>query len=356
MGLFPVGKLQNHPDVETWKKAILESQEILLAYGIVAITDMAVSREAIAAWKEIADTDGLKMRVDTSLIMNDYFGEEADPQGTLKLLDQFKTRLLDPMSVKWGADGTPLTGTSVMLEPYKNNPDSHGIPTVNEDMKAQMLDNMDAGFQMRVHAIGDGTARMAIDLIEKARKKNPNYKRPAQLAHALWVHPDDMDRMRELDIVADMSPPVYFRFAQGDLYNPILGKERADSRANIAELIRRGVTVSYGSDWPASAPNANPFRHLEGMITRENPDGPYPGGPLGEPIDLAAGLKIMTINGAYAMEHNDITGSIEVGKFADMIVLDQNPFDLVEAGKAKDISDIKVRRTIFEGNVVYEGG
>lgn len=119
-------------------------------------------------------------------------------------------------------------------------------------------------------------------------------------------------------------------------------------------MLRRGVKVSYGSDWPASAPNANPFRNMEAMITRENPDDhSYPGGPLGEPISLEDAMRIFTINGAYAMEHADITGSIEVGKFADMIVLDNNPFELVKAGKAKDTGKIKVKRTVFEGNLVY---
>ena len=107
------------------------------------------------------------------------------------------------------------------------------------------------------------------------------------------------------------------------------------------------------SDWPASAPNANPFRHIEAMITREHPDRQYPGGPLGEPIDLESALKIVTLNGAYAMQHDDVTGSIEVGKYADMIVLDHDPFALVDAGKTKEIGDITVRRTVFEGDVVY---
>ena len=77
MGLFRVGSIQTHPEVPMWKKAILESQDILHGFGIVAITDAAVSREAIMAWAELASEDKVRLRVDTALIMNDYFGEEA---------------------------------------------------------------------------------------------------------------------------------------------------------------------------------------------------------------------------------------------------------------------------------------
>jgi hypothetical protein len=77
-------------------------------------------------------------------------------------------------------------------------------------------------------------------------------------------------------------------------------------------------------------------------------------GKLGDPIDLETALRILTINGAIAMETDDVTGSIEVGKYADMIVLDNNPFDLVEANKASEIGDMLVMRTIFEGEVVYD--
>ena len=294
------------------------------------------------------------MRVDTALIMNDYFGEEARAQETLSLLTGYQSRLIDPFTVKWGADGTPLTKTSVMLKPYEGT-DNHGILTISENMMNQMRENMRDGLKMMVHSIGDGTTNVVLDLIEEGRENYPAFDAVAQIAHPLWVSPEDMDRMARLNIVADMSPPVYFRFPTGDLYDAILGASRAAQRAQIAEMTRRGVTVSYGSDWPASAPTANPFRNMEAMITRENPDDPnYPGGPLGEGISLEDVMRIFTINGAYAMEHDDITGTLEVGKFADLVVLDKNPFELVETGNANEIGKLQVVMTVFEGEIVHD--
>ena len=91
-------------------------------------------------------------------------------------------------------------------------------------------------------------------------------------------------------------------------------------------------------------------------MTRQNPDGEYPGELLGEPINLSDAIKIFTLNGAIAMEHDDVTGSIEMGKYADMVVLNQDLFDLVETGRADEISETLVTRTLFEGEVVFESG
>ena len=122
---------------------------------------------------------------------------------------------------------------------------------------------------------------------------------------------------------------------------------------NIKAFLDEGVMVSYGSDWPAGTPNANPWRAIEGMITRMDPDETYEG-TLGEPIDLETALRIVTINGAISMENDEVTGSIEEGKYADMIILDTNPFDLVESKQLDKIGDIIVLKTLFEGEVVYE--
>ena len=89
------------------------------------------------------------------------------------------------------------------------------------------------------------------------------------------------------------------------------------------------------------------------MITRRDPKGEIPG-KLGEGIDLKTGIRILTINGAMAMMHEDKTGSIEVGKLADFIILDQNLFELEKAGRLDRISDTHALKTIFEGKVVYD--
>ena len=116
----------------------------------------------------------------------------------------------------------------------------------------------------------------------------------------------------------------------------------------IKEFVDAGINVSYGSDWPSGTPDADAWRALEGLVTRKDPTGENPG-RLGEPVDLETGLRILTINGARTMHQEDVTGSIEAGKYADMIVLDRNLFEIDES----DIGDVKVRSTVFQGREVY---
>ena len=109
------------------------------------------------------------------------------------------------------------------------------------------------------------------------------------------------------------------------------------------------ATVAIGSDWPAGTPTADPFRGLEGLVTRMDPWNEHEG-RLGEPVSLEDAVVMMTLNGVKLMEREDEFGSIAVGKFADMIVLDQNLFE-IEAAK---ISNTNVLQTIFGGEVVYD--
>jgi hypothetical protein len=214
---------------------------------------------------------------------------------------------------------------------------------------------MAAGAQLMVHSVGDGTARKVLDAIENAREKHPENKLPVQLAHAVFVHPDDIARMKKLNVIAEISPPMYFWGPVTTATIPALGQERISRAHSVKDMLDAGLLVTYGSDWPASAPTANPWRNLEGMLTRLHPDGEYTEyGPLGEGIDLRTALQIFTVNGAKAMGTEKITGTIEVGKYADMVVLDSNPFDLVESGKANQLSDLNATLTVFEGEVVFD--
>ena len=128
----------------------------------------------------------------------------------------------------------------------------------------------------------------------------------------------------------------------------MLGAARYARWQAISEFVDAGATVAIGSDWPAGTPDADPWKGVEGMVTRMDPftnEGPA----LGDPIDLETALKIVTINGAAAMSQDDVAGSIEVGKHADMILLDRNLFEI----EPTEISEVKVLSTVFAGKEVY---
>lgn len=353
-GMTAVLQHVSQPTLPQWKQAILDSQTVLHGFGITAITDAAAgNRVTLEAYNALEENGALKLRVDYVTILNDYMADILEPWDVIADRDQYRTRLLDPDRAKIGADGVPISGASLLLEPYTNNPDTYGKMTVSEEQLAELIDVAGEGMQIMIHAIGDGTIRKALDTIEAARAAHPENNRPAQIAHPIWPHPDDIPRFKELNVVAEVSPPTYFWSPLAKGHVPVLGDERMKRTMPIKEFLDAGVIVSYGSDWPAGTATANPWRHLEGMVTRLNPDGDYPGEILGEPISLEDALRIFTINGAFSMEHDDVTGSIEVGKYADMIVLDTNPFDLVDESQADKIGDMNVTRTLFEGEIVF---
>jgi hypothetical protein len=352
--MFPVLKINPPATPEQWRKAIVDSRDLLHAYGVTAYTDAICNREAMQAYKDM-DTEGvLKMRVECNIMMTDYQADVIEPWKIIEDREQFRSRLVDPTRAKWGADGIPLSKSSVMLEPYVGEPDNYGILGLEEKEMENFERIFGKGMQLMVHTIGDGTTRKVLDYVEKARVAHPDNKRPVQFAHPIWTHPDDIKRMAELNVVAEVSPPMYFWNGLLKSHVAVLGEERTNKAMPIREYLDAGVLVTYGSDWPAGTSSANPWRCMEGMITRLNPDGEFPGERLGEPISLEEAMRIFTINGATAMENEKVTGSIEVGKYADMIVLNHNPFDLVEAKQADKIGDMLVTKTVFEGEVVFD--
>ena len=267
---------------------------------------------------------------------------------TLLKRNEYESDLIRPDSYKYWADGTPMSYTSLLIEPYANR-DSLGEMTMSPAQLARARELLDEGLIGRFHSITDGTARVLLDMVEGYRKDNPQSTQPVHIGHNGLVHPEDIPRYRELNVIAEFSPAFWFPQPVNALIPEYLGEERRERWYPIAALHRAGATVAIGSDWPAGTPTADPFRGLEGLVTRMDPWNEHEG-RLGEPVSLEDAVVMMTLNGVKLMEREDEFGSIAVGKFADMIILDQNLFE-IEAAK---ISNTNVLQTIFGGEVVYD--
>jgi hypothetical protein len=169
------------------------------------------------------------------------------------------------------------------------------------------------------------------------------------MAHVQFVHPDDIARFGELNMTATFQP----LWAYEDEYityftRPLVGPERIKNTYPIGAIKKAGGRIAFGSDWAVSS--ANPLEGMEVAITRMDPYSNE-----GEPflpehaISLEDAIEAYTINSAYVNFLDDTTGSIEVGKYADLIVLDQNLFEIPTSA----ISDTKVLLTLLEGETVY---
>jgi len=350
MGL--VGWHIDRPPAEAYKRAIERSLKQMTAWGITSFIDMMALEASIDAYFELDTEDKLPFRLNVALAMNEYTNDVATAEEAREYLPQAierATEKIDTRHFKYWGDGTPISYTSLLVEPYADR-DTYGSITMTDEMIEDAIGYLGQGIGGHMHSITDGTTRRILDLVEEARERYPGQVRRFHIGHNQLVHPDDYPRYVDLDVVAEIGPAMWFPFAATPVLIERLGEERALQRYfDVRSMLDAGITVAWGSDWPAGTPDANPFRGLESLVTRAHPSGDFEGS-FGTPIGLEEGIRIITMGSAYAMEREDSIGSIEVGKHADFIVLDRNLFEI----PPDTIYDTVVKRTVFAGETVHE--
>jgi predicted amidohydrolase YtcJ len=200
-----------------------------------------------------------------------------------------------------------------------------------------------------VHAIGDRAIRMALDALGRTRGANGPRDLRHGITHLELIDPADIPRFRALGVVANFEP----LWANGDEYltkltEPFLGAARSRWLYPIASVVRSGAVVTGGSDWSVSS--LDPLEGIEVGITHRDPgDTVTAPWQAAERVDLPTMIALYTINAAWAHHLERETGSIEVGKFADLVVLDRNLF----AVPPSRIHEARVMRTLLEGRTVF---
>ena len=222
-----------------------------------------------------------------------------------------------------------------------------------------------AGFHVHVHALSDKAVRIAVDEFGKVKNLADQSDLTQSLAHIQLAHPDDQQRIGELQISAVFT----FVWAGPGVQYDMMVIPFIDEVAGVADLYNMdhyymqnvypaksiqefgGVLVN-GSDAPVGSRDPMPFMSLQQSVVRSN-DGEV---VLNEDqrIDIHSAIAAFTINGAKLMRHDDKLGSIETGKTADLIVLSRNIVELAESGEPYEIGETEVTMTVFDGNVVYE--
>lgn len=278
-----------------------------------------------------------------------------------------RARYQDPLfqvnAVKFFADGS---GLSIFLEePFSSLPPSfpegyRGYPGWDpETMAAAVVESAKLGFQLHIHAIGDAAVRISLDAIEAAEQAlGRNDIRPA-IIHLFLVNEQDRRRLADLNVVAVVQPvwmqrdPFYY---QG--YLPTLGEARCDRMFPLKSFFDRGVLVTSSTDFPI----VNPPSPLDGIaigVLRWSPGVSAPGDVWApdERADVRQMIRSYTINGAEALFLENETGSIEIGKSADLVVLNENLFDIPAETIGfswRGSGTAKVLMTMFQGRTVYQ--
>ncbi|MEC8949976.1 MAG: amidohydrolase [Pseudomonadota bacterium] len=332
------------------------SRDHLHSLGITAVQDAMLKLTpgdayfGLPAYLALEERGELNLHVINAMYWQNDISLEEQLPAFLKARDE-STPYIHNTAIKIWQDGVIETETAALLEPYLNRGDQFVGELLNEPaVLNEAVAALDAaGFQIHFHAIGDRAIRSAFDSIQAAREANGKHDNRHHISHIQLFSPEDIPRFAELDVVANFQP--LWAIEDGyitDLTIPRIGEERGKFLYPIGSVQRTGARVAFGSDWYVTS--ANPLDGIEAAVTRLDPDGKTDE-PLGEneEINLAQAIENYTLNSAYVNFLDVDTGSIEIGKLADIIVLDRNLFDV----PASEINQVRVIATLFRGELVF---
>jgi hypothetical protein len=204
-----------------------------------------------------------------------------------------------------------------------------------------------AGLQIAIHAIGDKANHEILNLYERLEQENGPRDRRLRIEHAQQLRSADIPRFGQLHVIASMQPSQLTD--DGRWAEKRLGVDRAKTSYAFRSLLDSGAVLAFGSDWPVA-----PMKPLEGIyaaVTRRSDDGKHPAGWIPEQkITVAEALYAYTMGSAFAEFEDDIKGSLEPGKIADLVVLNE---DILHVS-ADDLARAQVEMTVVGGRVVYE--
>lgn len=321
------------------ERALQEARE----NGITSVQDITFQPDLVA-YQALEKDNKLTCRFYTRLPINDYknlvnagiqagFGSDKIKLGSLKAY----------------ADGSLGSSTALMFKPYQQNPNTKGLPSdiiINGNLRKWALDADKNHLQLSVHAIGDSANYLTLKIFEECVKANPAWDRRFRIEHAQHVRFEDLPLFKQMGAIASVQP--YHCIDDGVWAAKRIGDRIAYTHP-YASFIKAGIKLCMGSDWSVAPLNA--IYGIYGAVTRRTVDGSHPFGWVPEQkIPVEEAIKGYTINNAYAAFEENEKGSIEVGKLADMVVLDQ---DILTIDPIK-IFNVKVWMTIFDGKVIYE--
>ena len=357
---------KNIPAPALDEKARLTAAELkkMSAFGITSLMDAYVTPSEEAVWRNLYDTGRLPMRVRMAIYLTDpdAAAGERDSDGddaVARLVKVSKDAEVDPDFLRAGivkvfADGVMEypAQTAALLSPYL---DADGKPTeksgtlyFDPERFSRLVQKLDAaGLTVHMHAIGDRAVRASLDAFAAARAANGDRDNRHQIAHLQLIDPADFPRFKQLGVIADFQLEWAKREpATEEALEPYLGPDRYRYVYPAGSLHRAGATIIGGSDWDVST--YNPFHAFQVAVTRGGGAGREPLN-LDERIPLETAIDAYTINAAYAMKQDKITGSLEVGKRADLVVLDRDILTI----DPETIDDTKVLATYLDGRLVY---
>jgi predicted amidohydrolase YtcJ len=343
------------PTIDEIVEGLELAQAYLLRLGITAWQDAWVEPDELEAYRVFAERGRLVGRATAC----HWWQREAGSEQIESIVER-RSRAdglgrLRANTVKIMLDGVAENYTAAMLEPYRGADGTatpnRGISFVEPGALKRHVTELDSlGFQVHFHALGDRAVREGLDAVEAALDANGPSDRRHHLAHLQLVDPADVARFAPLGAVANIQPFWACNDRQmTDLTLPFLPPDRATLQYPFRSLLAAGATIAGGSDWTVSTPNV--LMEVETAVNRVSPEdrsaAPFLPEQALDPLDA---LAAFTRGSAYVNHLDDVTGSIEVGKLADLVALDRD----ILAPDAGPLGDARVVLTLVEGDVVHE--
>ncbi len=335
----PLEQILPEKDPALLHQALLRAQAECLKYGLTSVQDAGLKDYQIAAVKMAKAIGELPIR------MNVMISSTTHGLDSLLREGPYISNDLSVRSVKVYGDGALGSRGAALLEPYADDPGNYGLLMFAEDSLLKLAKACDAaGFQVCVHAIGDAANRQVLNVYEQVLQGQNNKR--WRIEHCQIIHPDDMPRFGELSVL----PSVQTTHATSDMFwaDERLGEERMPTAYPYKELMLQNGILVNGTDFPVE--QISPMLTFFSAVARTNTAmEPFGGFQMENALYRIAALRSMTIWPAYASFEEDKKGSIEVGKWADLVILDAD----IMSVRLPEIPRIKVLATMVNGQWLY---
>lgn len=338
------------PNHDQRRKAIELAMDDISSHGLTSVQDNS-SWEDFLVYQELEREGKLNVRISEWL----PFDDPVDTLNSKRNSQPASDNMLHTGMLKGFMDGSLGSKTAALLEPYSDDPKNSGLPQYEPaKLNAMTRERVLAGYQVGFHAIGDRGVQMALDAFDEAEKAakekgvkaaNGGENFRLRIEHAQVTTPQQILRFKQLNVIASMQPShltTDMNWAESRL-----GPQRAAHSYAWAELLKRGVVLAFGTDYPVEP--VTPFRGLYAAVTRQSEDGKKSYYPE-QKLTIEQAITAYTTGSAYAEFAEKQKGKLEPGMLADFVVLDQD----VTAVPFPKILATKVLRTVVGGRTVYE--
>ena len=338
-------RMKTQPAIEDMEKGLRLMNHDFLSLGITSAHDASgLYPDEIAAFQRGVTQGWIDLRLYLMFRVTGETNQLGERLLETGLLTGFGNDRLRIGPYKIMLDGAGSGGSAAMREPYPSDPKEFGILYLTqEELDAKILKAHRAGYQVAIHAIGDRAVEMALTGYERALRQYPRANHRHRIEHCAFLDDAMMDKIRDLGVVPALGLP--FLYELGDTYLSIFGHDRLGCIYPFRSLSERGIPVALSSDTPVI--NPNPMHGIFFALTHRTKNG-QPLAPH-ESVDLMSVIRAYTWNGAYASFEEDIKGSLEPGKLADIVVLSRDIFNT----PPEEILEINADMTMVDGVFVY---